>query len=55
MLSQDNRSATAMREAVTSKGGTTAAAIESMQSNKVSESIARGVVAARNRGRELGE
>jgi len=37
------------------KGGTTAAAIESMQSNKVSESIARGVVAARNRGRELGE
>ena len=54
MLSQDTRSAAAMRETVTSKGGTTAAAIESMQSNNVPESIAIGVVAARNRGRELG-
>jgi pyrroline-5-carboxylate reductase len=54
LLSQDVRSATLLREAVTSKGGTTAAALEVLQANGVSQSIADAIVAARDRGRELG-
>ena len=44
-----------MRAAVTSKGGTTHAAIESMKESGVPEGIANGVIAARNRGIELGK
>ena len=44
-----------MRAAVTSKGGTTHAAIESMKESGVPEGIANGVIAARDRGVELGK
>lgn len=55
MLSNDmETSPEEMRAAVTSKGGTTHAAIESMKESGVPEGIANGVIAARDRGRELG-
>jgi pyrroline-5-carboxylate reductase len=54
LLLRDERSATELREAVTSKGGTTAAALQLLDERKVSKSIADAVVAARDRGRELG-
>jgi pyrroline-5-carboxylate reductase len=40
---------------VTSKGGTTAAALSVMQDLDVPKAIQDAVVAARDRGRELGE
>ncbi len=55
LLDQDFRCAGELREAVTSKGGTTAAALELMQERNVPKAISDAVVAARNRGRELGE
>lgn len=42
-----------LRERVTSKGGTTAAALDTFASLRVNTSIGHGVVAAANRGREL--
>ena len=44
-----------LRERVTSKGGTTEAALKSMAKDKVKEAIIRAVKAANERGRELGE
>jgi pyrroline-5-carboxylate reductase len=44
-----------LRERVTSKGGTTEAALASMTRDKIRESIVRAVKAANERGRELGE
>ncbi len=55
LLSGDNRLATQLREAVTSKGGTTEAALSLMNERGVSQAIADAVVAARDRGRKLGE
>ncbi len=55
LLLQDDRSAGELREAVTSKGGTTAAAIQVMQERDVPKAITDAVVAARNRGSELGK
>ncbi|MCW5776268.1 MAG: pyrroline-5-carboxylate reductase [Phycisphaeraceae bacterium] len=43
----------ALRAAVTSKGGTTAAALGVLESERVREALVRAVVAARDRGREL--
>lgn len=43
----------ALRAAVTSKGGTTAAALGVLESARVSGAVTRAVVAARDRGREL--
>jgi pyrroline-5-carboxylate reductase len=43
-----------LRERVTSKGGTTAAALNSMAADHVKEAIARAVNAATERSRELG-
>lgn len=43
-----------LREKVTSPGGTTAAALGTMREHQVFEHIVAGVVAAFNRGRELG-
>ncbi len=43
-----------LRERVTSKGGTTAAALQSMAADKVKEAIMRAVNAANHRSRELG-
>ena len=43
-----------LRERVTSKGGTTFAALESMRADKVQDAIIRALHAARKRARELG-
>jgi pyrroline-5-carboxylate reductase len=48
-------SLTLLRERVTSKGGTTAAALESFDADGMRGAIERGVGAAVRRGRELGE
>jgi pyrroline-5-carboxylate reductase len=55
LLVQDERSATELREAVTSKGGTTDAAITVMQDRGFSDIVGDGVVSARDRGVELGK
>lgn len=44
-----------LRERVTSKGGTTYAALTSLEADGVANAIVRAVHAAANRGRELGE
>ncbi|MGZ8290916.1 MAG: pyrroline-5-carboxylate reductase [Telluria sp.] len=44
-----------LRERVTSKGGTTYAALASMEADGVKEAVAKAVKAAAARGRELGE
>ena len=44
-----------LRDRVTSKGGTTYAALTSMESSGVKEAIVRAMKAAAQRGRELGE
>lgn len=44
-----------LRERVTSKGGTTEAALKSFAADRVAEAIGRGVQAAEARGRELGD
>ena len=51
---QSHESAAALRQKVTSKGGTTAAALASFDDDKVDEAIARAVRAAAARARELG-
>ncbi|ACL05150.1 pyrroline-5-carboxylate reductase [Desulfatibacillum aliphaticivorans] len=43
-----------LREKVTSKGGTTAAALNVFNENKVLEAIVQGMLAAKKRGEELG-
>jgi pyrroline-5-carboxylate reductase len=53
MLREDQRPAEAMRAAVTSKGGTTAAATAVLDDAKVIESMVKAIAAARDRGREL--
>ncbi len=45
----------ALRERVTSKGGTTEAALKSMATDRVKEAIIRAVKAAHERARELGD
>ena len=45
----------ALRERVTSKGGTTERALASLAKDRVKEAIVRAVRAANERGRELGE
>ena len=55
LLIESGRSAAELRADVTSPGGTTQAAIESMQSNNVGHNIAAAVRAAANRSRELGK
>jgi pyrroline-5-carboxylate reductase len=44
-----------LRARVTSKGGTTAAALASMEKDQVGPAIVRAIHAANQRGRELGE
>jgi pyrroline-5-carboxylate reductase len=51
---QSHESAGALRQKVTSKGGTTAAALASFERDKVDEAIARAIRAAAARARELG-
>ncbi len=52
---QSTESPTVLRERVTSKGGTTYAAITSLQADGVGEAIQRAVKAAQIRARELGD
>ena len=44
-----------LRERVTSKGGTTFAALESMRADGVAEAVVRAVRAAQRRAAELGD
>lgn len=53
LLLQDERSAGELRSAVTSKGGTTAAALHVMNERHVFDAMVEAVIAARNRGRKL--
>ncbi len=54
LLAQSDESPEDLRKAVTSKGGTTFAATESLDGSGVMEAIERAIIAARDRGRELG-
>ncbi|HEX2011049.1 MAG TPA: pyrroline-5-carboxylate reductase [Roseateles sp.] len=51
---QSSESPTVLRERVTSKGGTTHAAISSLQADGVGEAFVRAIRAAEQRARELG-
>ena len=55
LAAQSTESASVLRERVTSKGGTTHAAITSMQAAGVGESIAAALQAAAKRSQEMGE
>jgi pyrroline-5-carboxylate reductase len=55
LASMSEESAAALRERVTSKGGTTEAALREMTSHGFKEAILAGAKAARERGAELGE
>lgn len=52
---QSNEPPAVLRERVTSKGGTTHAALESLQRDDVAEAIRRAIVAAQRRAVELGD
>jgi pyrroline-5-carboxylate reductase len=55
LLDASDESAAALREAVTSPGGTTAAGLQALDEGRFVHLIAAAVEAARDRGRELGE
>jgi len=55
LLSQSEDNATTLRQKVTSPGGTTQAAIESMEASGARDKIATGVIAACRRSIELGK
>lgn len=55
LAAQSSEPASVLRERVTSKGGTTAAALQIMTERGVKEGIVAGVMAAEARGRELGK
>ncbi len=55
LAAQSSESAAALRERVTSKGGTTEAALRVMMDSGVKDGIVAGVKAAEARGRELGK
>ena len=55
LAAQSSDPAALLRERVTSKGGTTEAALQVMADNGVKEGIIAGIKAAEARGRELGE
>jgi pyrroline-5-carboxylate reductase len=55
LAAQSTEPVSVLRERVTSKGGTTYAALTSMESSGVKDSIVRALKAAAARGKELGE
>lgn len=55
LAAQSQDSVASLRERVTSKGGTTFAALTSMEESGVKDAIVRAMKAAAERGRELGE
>jgi pyrroline-5-carboxylate reductase len=54
LATQSSDSLAVLRERVTSKGGTTEAALKSMTADHVKEAVIRAVNAANDRGREMG-
>jgi pyrroline-5-carboxylate reductase len=54
LASQSADSPAALRERVTSKGGTTEAALKAFEEQKLAERFLRAIEAARDRGAELG-
>jgi pyrroline-5-carboxylate reductase len=54
LAAQSDEALATLRERVTSKGGTTFAALESMRADRVHEAIVRAVRAAERRAQELG-
>ncbi len=54
LAAQSPDSPAALRERVTSKGGTTEAALKAFEEQKLAERFLRAVEAARDRGAELG-
>lgn len=54
LLNRDDRTPESLRESVTSRGGTTAAALQVLREAGAAEAIERAIVAARDRGREMG-
>ncbi|HMV53716.1 MAG TPA: pyrroline-5-carboxylate reductase [Rhodocyclaceae bacterium] len=55
LAAESNESPTVLRERVTSKGGTTEAALKSLDADKVAAAISRAVAAACVRGKVLGD
>jgi len=55
LAAESHEDAAILRERVTSKGGTTAAALASMHAAGIKEAIVRAVKAAEERSREMGE
>ncbi|MBL8397495.1 MAG: pyrroline-5-carboxylate reductase [Candidatus Accumulibacter sp.] len=55
LAAQSDEAAAVLRERVTSKGGTTEAALRTMAERGVKEGFIAGIAAANARGRELGE
>ncbi len=55
LAAQSEEAASALRERVTSKGGTTEAALRAMAEHGLKEAIIAGAIAANARGAELGE
>ena len=55
LAQQSHDSIALLRERVTSKGGTTEAALNSFASDEIAAAIGRGVLAAATRGKELGD
>ena len=55
LAEQSSESISTLRERVTSKGGTTEAALMSFASSGIAGAIEHGILAAQTRGRELGD
>jgi pyrroline-5-carboxylate reductase len=55
LVAQSDEPPSVLRERVTSKGGTTAAALEAFDHDQVKAAIVRGVLAANARAQEMGE
>ena len=55
LAAQSTESIALLRERVTSKGGTTYAALTSMENDGVKQAIVRALHAAAARGKEMGE
>ena len=55
LAAQSDESPAVLRERVTSKGGTTHAALQSLQADGVQAAFIKAMVAAQNRARELGD
>ena len=53
LMKATGEDADALRAKVTSKGGTTAAAIHTMEERNVKEAVIAALIAAQNRSREL--